>query len=125
MTTKKLLARQARWAEFLAQYYFKLIYREGKANARVDALSRMERDVKAQDKAIRKQRTQVLLPRDKIDPQIVKDLQLAPLEEETPIKAKLPSDPEDRTGYDSIQLTDRILQENRISLELNSLREKA
>ena len=80
MTTKKLSARQARWAEFLSQYDFKLMYREGKANARADALSRMENDVREQDKVMAEQRTQVLLPRDKIDSRVVEDLQLAPLE---------------------------------------------
>jgi hypothetical protein len=32
MTTKKLSARQARWAEYLSRYHFKLAYRAGKSN---------------------------------------------------------------------------------------------
>jgi hypothetical protein len=32
MTIKKLSFRQARWAELLSRYYFKLIYRSGKSN---------------------------------------------------------------------------------------------
>ncbi len=45
MTTKELTGRQARWAELLLRYNFKLMYRVGKANARADALSRREDDV--------------------------------------------------------------------------------
>jgi hypothetical protein len=47
MTTKNLFARQARWAELLSQYYFKIIYRAEKANQKADALTRREEDVKA------------------------------------------------------------------------------
>jgi hypothetical protein len=32
MTTKKLFARQARWAEYLSRYHFKLAYCAGKSN---------------------------------------------------------------------------------------------
>jgi hypothetical protein len=45
MTTKELTSRQARWAELLSRYNFKLMYCVGKANARADALSRREDDV--------------------------------------------------------------------------------
>jgi hypothetical protein len=45
MTTKELTSRQARWAELLLRYNFKLMYCVGKANARADALSRREDDV--------------------------------------------------------------------------------
>jgi hypothetical protein len=46
MTTKKLSARQARWAEFLSRYHFTLMYRAGTTNERADALSRKDEDVK-------------------------------------------------------------------------------
>jgi hypothetical protein len=74
MTTKKLSARQARWAEFLLRYHFTLIYQAGTTNKQADALSRKHEDVKNQEEAIRKHRTQILLPRDKIDLSIVHDL---------------------------------------------------
>ncbi len=32
MTTKQLIARQARWAEALSEYYFIITYRPGKEN---------------------------------------------------------------------------------------------
>lgn len=37
---KKLSRRQARWAEKLSNFDFKIIYRKRKANAKADALSR-------------------------------------------------------------------------------------
>ena len=40
MSTKKLNARQARWAEFLSRFYFIIRYRPGKQNPLADALSR-------------------------------------------------------------------------------------
>jgi hypothetical protein len=39
-TTKELNKRQTRWAEFLSEYNFKIIYRKGNENGRADALSR-------------------------------------------------------------------------------------
>jgi hypothetical protein len=41
MTTKKLTRRQARWAEFLADYDFQITYRPGKQNEKADALTRL------------------------------------------------------------------------------------
>ena len=40
LTTKKLNYRQVRWAEMLAEYYFKIKYIKGTDNIRVDALSK-------------------------------------------------------------------------------------
>ena len=40
MTTKKLNAQQARWAEFLSRFYFLIKYRPGRQNTLADALSR-------------------------------------------------------------------------------------
>src|SRR6202158_4436240 len=38
--TNQLNRRQARWAEVLQEYNFKIVYRKGSANGKVDALSR-------------------------------------------------------------------------------------
>ena len=46
MTTKKLFARQACQAEYLSQFYFKLIYQARKSNKRANALSKKYEDVK-------------------------------------------------------------------------------
>ena len=53
------------------------MYRARKSNKRADALSRKHKDVKEQGKVIEEYKTQVLLPRTKIDFAVVKDLQLA------------------------------------------------
>ena len=71
ITIKKLFARQARWAKYLSRFHFKLMYRARKANERADALSKKHEDVKEQGRVIEEYRTQVLLPRAKIDPAIV------------------------------------------------------
>jgi hypothetical protein len=121
MTTKELTSRQARWAELLSRYNFKLMYRAGKANARADALSRREDDVQRQNATKKEYRTQVLLPADKVDPRILEELQLAPIGTQEP-----PSEPvAPEQAYDSIRLIDRILQDNRVSPDLAELRTKA
>jgi hypothetical protein len=135
MTTKKLSARQARWAEYLSRYHFRLMYRTGKANERADALSRKHEDVTAQGKVMAEYRTQVLIPRAKIDPAVVKDLELAPINDFVSPAHEEISAPDatnsafnashDQEMPDSIQLMDRILSENRTSPDLQELRSKA
>lgn len=49
MTTKQLNARQARWSELLASFFFQIVYRPGVRNQLADALSRREQDVDPQD----------------------------------------------------------------------------
>jgi len=58
-TTKLLNRRQPRWAELLSQFNFKIVYRPGEKNGKVDALScRVDPEVEAegekQDLTIRK-----------------------------------------------------------------------
>jgi hypothetical protein len=65
--------------------------------------------------------TQVLLPANKVDPRILKELQLAPIKTQEP-----PSEPVAlEQAYDSIRLIDRILQDNYVSPNLAELRTKA
>jgi hypothetical protein len=40
LTTKELNQRQVKWAEILAEYYFKIKYVKGTDNTRIDALSK-------------------------------------------------------------------------------------
>ena len=122
MTTKKLSARQARWAEFLSRYHFTLMYRAGKSNERADALSRRIEEVKSQDQVMAEYRTQTLLPAAKIDPRILDDLELTPIALVSPAQEGI--DQPD-TQYDSIQLVDKILASNREAPELQELRQKA
>jgi hypothetical protein len=62
-TTKQLSHRQARWAEYLSRFNFKIVYRPGKQGGKPDALTRRSQDLPADDTderiAIRKH---VLLP---------------------------------------------------------------
>jgi hypothetical protein len=44
MTKRQLTARQARWAELLSQYNFRIEYRTGKSNERADTLTRRSQD---------------------------------------------------------------------------------
>ncbi len=50
------------------------MYYVGKANARADALSRREDDVQRQNATKKEYCTQVLLPANKVDPRILKEL---------------------------------------------------
>jgi hypothetical protein len=49
MTTKQLTGWQARWAKALAEYYFIIMYRTRKQNAKADALTRRDDEVEIQD----------------------------------------------------------------------------
>ena len=101
MTTKKLTRRQARWAEFLSQYDFKVAYRLGAANGKADALTRREARIReAEDPHL----YQTVLPRDKISDDVAEELELAAL-------------------MASIPLTDRILVDNDNSLVTRAIRE--
>ena len=46
---KELTRRQARWAEKLADFNFKIMYRSGKSNGKADALTRMPNLVPADE----------------------------------------------------------------------------
>ena len=101
MTTKKLNARQARWAEFLSQFYFLIRYRPGKQNTLADALSRTHTQVDRQD-----HRMQIFLKPDNVDSKVQADLT-------TEIK---PVDPE-------VHIIDQVLRSNRESPVLEAERE--
>jgi transposase InsO family protein/predicted aspartyl protease len=118
MTTKRLTARQARWAEVLSEYYFTIMYRAGTQNQKADALTRRDHEVEAQDLVKTEYRTRALLSQDQVDPRVLRDLgieindvELEPIEE--------------RTFEESIQLTDRIIRANRDCDSLEALRAQA
>ncbi|KAI0991384.1 hypothetical protein K3495_g16803, partial [Podosphaera aphanis] len=101
MTTKTLNARQARWAEALAEFNFLIKYRPGKANAAADALSRREQDVTPQDIVKSKSRNQALLKNHQI--------------EENPFETSI-------AFMETFQLVDKILDANRNDPSLQSSR---
>ena len=74
MTTKDLTARQARWAEFFADFHFTIMYRTGSTNTLADTLSRRDQDLTATEARKRAIRSQQLIPTDKIDPRVASDL---------------------------------------------------
>ncbi len=70
--------------------------------------------------------TQVLLPTNKVDPYILKELQLAPIKtQEPPLEPVAPELVVLKQAYYSIRLIDRILQDNCVSPDLAELRTKA
>ncbi|BCR85209.1 uncharacterized protein ACHE_20667S [Aspergillus chevalieri] len=98
MTTKKLTARQARWAEFLSQFYFLIRYRPGRENTLADALSRPVTDIQKKDEY----RHQILLKPETVEAPIqVNDLEPA------------------------LQVVDQILKANRNSATAEGYHKKA
>lgn len=71
MTTKKLNRRQARWAEFLADFNFIVTYQAGKVHAKADALTRRPGDrPESEEDDRRKHQHQLILTPEKLDSQI-------------------------------------------------------
>ena len=119
MTTKALTARQACWAEVLACYDFRIMYKPGSTNC-ADALTRREQDTDRQRSAITSVCTKALLCPEHLDPRILEEL-------ENPagiysIDASPDISPDDGPGLD---LIDSVLLANRTSGSLHAWREKA
>ena len=68
MTTKKLTLRQAKWAEFLLKFNFKITYQSGKKNDKADALTKKpnKRPISNEDDW-QKHKMRVLLPPERIE----------------------------------------------------------
>jgi hypothetical protein len=113
MTTKALTARQARWAEVLSQFNFRIMYKPGATN-RADALTRREQDLDSQMAAKIAIRTQTLLRPEQLDPRI---------------RAELAGDMKDAEicliETSDLDLIDELLQTNRTTTSLQECREKA
>jgi hypothetical protein len=83
MSTKRLTRRQARWAEFLADYHFQITYRPGRDNQKADALTRRPGDRPEGDQDDRqKEMVRTILTPDKIHPDVRCELQISYLEGE-------------------------------------------
>jgi RNase H-like domain found in reverse transcriptase/Integrase zinc binding domain len=108
MSSKLLSARQARWAEILSRYHFKISYKPGKQN-KADPLTRTDQ-VKDLNQAKHNNREQTLLSLAHLDDQILQELEvnrialsLSPIEEQ-------------------LDLIDEILKANRAALDLGRAR---
>jgi len=109
MTTKKLNARQARWAEFLSRFYFLIRYRPGKQNTLADALSRPEKT----DLKMDNHRMQILLKPESLDVDIKQEIPT----EHSSVPVLAPLNPE-------LDVVNQVLAANRTALSLNRYREK-
>jgi hypothetical protein len=70
MTSKRLNRRQARWAEFLAEFNFKIKYRPGKQGTKPDALTCRPGDVPDSPNDNRRQhQVQVVIKPDQVNPE--------------------------------------------------------
>jgi transposase InsO family protein len=77
MSTKRLTRRQARWAEFLADYHFEITYRPGKQNQKADALTRRTGDLPLDAEDDRqKEMSRTILTPERLHPNIRCKLQL-------------------------------------------------
>ena len=105
MTTKKLNARQARWAEFLSCFYFLIKYWPGWQNTLADALSR---PLRRQEDADSDHQMQILIKPENIKQAAKEDLStdIEPLDSD-------------------LHIVDWILQVNWESSSLDELRDRA
>ncbi len=77
MTTKKLSKRPARWAEFLAEFDFKIAYQSKKKNDKADALTRRSENWSNENDDSNnrnKHMHQTVLSRKKVDSRIIQEL---------------------------------------------------
>ena len=75
MTTKQLNRRQARWAEFLSEFNFRITYRPGKEGEKPDTLTRLAQDkLKGVEDARQQHQFQTLLKADQLDDDVKKAL---------------------------------------------------
>lgn len=110
MTTKRLNARQARWAEFLSRFHFLIKYRTGKMNICADALTRREQDVDA----LKDHRNQILLHHQQLENRILEELSQTQ-EQDKPANGGRDRTPgaELKVMDSQLHLIDRICQANR------------
>ncbi len=80
MTSKQLNRRQARWAEFLSEFNFKISYRPGRQGTKPDSLTRRVGDLPESDEDDRRQyQYQLMLKPKHLDKGIRNAIDLAPM----------------------------------------------
>ena len=79
MTSKQLNPRQARWAEFLADFNFRIAYRPGKQGTKPDSLTRRVGDLPEHEDDDRTQyRNRTILKDENLEPGVKNAIRLAP-----------------------------------------------
>lgn len=111
MSTKKLNGRQARWAEFLADFNFEIKYRPGLKNFLADALTRRYEDSEVQNEMKEASRHRPLLKKENLSEDILNNLT-------DDIRTNL-------CVLDSVQLVDSLLLANRTDPSLQEYRDAA
>ena len=112
MTKRMLNARQARWAEFIADYDFEITHTPGRSNSKADALTRREGDVAQQKELKKNSRNRTLLTPTRLEPQI----------EALLISANSPATA--ATLIPDIHLTTELVEANKSDPELDTWRQK-
>ena len=111
MTTKQLTARQARWAEALAEYNFTVMYRSGTENGKADALTRRPDEIRTQKQFKEQYRTRTLLSKEQVDRAALQDLGV-----EISSITLAPVDTDE--FHESLSLSERIREANKTSSSL-------
>jgi hypothetical protein len=141
LTTKKLTARQVRWAELLSEFNFVIQYRKGKDNIVADILSRRPEDVADQDQVKWDSRERTFLRQSQVSPEVLVDLgitvQAKDLPEDTPmvheyiLEDETPADKigimalDEELEFTSGELDERLRTANRLAASLDAVREEA
>ena len=108
-----LNARQARWAEFIADYDFEITHTPGRSNGKADALTRREGDVAQQKELKKNSRNRTLLTPARLEPQI--EALLISANSPAATAALIPN----------IHLTTKLVEVNKSNPELDTWRQKA
>ena len=138
MTTKQLTRRQARWAEFLSQFNFKVTYRPGARNTKADLLTRLADEKELPRAKKYPHLNQQLLTSEQISREAKEDLGLEVLEdagseaesdsEEESSEDEAVSDSPSDTAPAPIEipttLEEVVISANRVDETFNQIREK-
>lgn len=117
MSTKVLNARQARWAETMAPFNFRIEYTPGPSNARADILSRREQDVESLKNLQIDNRSQVLIGPGRLHDRINSELAVNYLRQQPTICVSILLPDQDVMNLGSLELVEALLKENRNSFD--------
>ena len=120
MTKRILNARQAHWAELLADYDFEIAHTPGRNNQRADALTRREADVAQQEKIKKTSRNQTLLNSTRLDQDVTAELKAVSISASTPLTPATVAAP-----IPDIHLIHELIEANKTDPETHKWRQMA